>query len=156
VAVESQPGFVADDRELRREGDSYSVDTLASLRQEFPDRPLCLLLGMDAFNGFARWRRPLEILRLAHLIVMHRPGEPGPTDPAAQQIFTDHACTEARALSERPAGGIWLQGVTQLDISSTRIRALVAAGQSPRFLLPDAVGQVVTEQRLYRGENFFP
>jgi nicotinate-nucleotide adenylyltransferase len=58
AAIAGEPSFVADDRELQRAGDSYSVDTLNSLREEFPDESLCLLLGMDAFNGFADWHRP--------------------------------------------------------------------------------------------------
>jgi len=151
AAIEGQSGFVADDRELRREGDSYTVDTLTSLREEFPHQPLCLLLGMDAFNGFADWREPAEILRLAHLIVMHRPGLAGPSDARAKAILEAHRCEDSTALSLRNAGLIHLQTVTQLEISATRIRSLIAAGQSPRYLLPEAVLRLIGESRLYRG-----
>lgn len=151
AAIEGQSGFVADDRELRREGDSYTVDTLTSLREEFPHQPLCLLLGMDAFNGFADWREPAEILRLAHLIVMHRPGLAGPSDARAKAILEAHRCEDSAALSLRNAGLIHLQTVTQLEISATRIRSLIAAGQSPRYLLPEAVLRLIGESRLYRG-----
>jgi nicotinate-nucleotide adenylyltransferase len=150
AAIVGELGFLADDRELRRQGDSYSVETLASLRGEFPMRPLCLLLGMDAFNGFADWRQPWEILRLAHLIVMHRPGQTDPTDPRVREILKHHRCNGHEALAEAPAGRIWLQPVTQLDISSTRIRGLVAAGQSPRYLLPEAVLQMIEAHHLYQ------
>ena len=57
AAVASQPAFVVDDREVRRTGVSYSVDTLTEVRKEFPDRSLCLLLGMDAFLGLPNWHR---------------------------------------------------------------------------------------------------
>src|SRR5450631_2582982 len=57
VAVAGISAFVVDDREIRRTGISYSVDTLIDLRREFPERSLCLLLGMDAFLGMPNWHR---------------------------------------------------------------------------------------------------
>ncbi|MEJ2454009.1 MAG: nicotinate-nucleotide adenylyltransferase [Candidatus Thiodiazotropha sp.] len=149
-AIAGQAGFVADDRELQRAGDSYSVDTLNSLRNDFPDRPLCLLLGMDAFNGFADWHQPGEILKLAHLVVMHRPGSPGPEEPRVKVLLRDHMCTGPDRLRAQPAGLIHLQSVTQLEISATAIRTAVAAGYSPRYLLPDGVLNLIDENHLYR------
>ena len=67
AAVAGQPGFTVDDRETRRGGLSYSVDTLGELRGEFPQRSICLLLGMDAFLGLPNWHRWREILELALL-----------------------------------------------------------------------------------------
>lgn len=151
AATAGQAGFVVDDRELRRPGDSYTVDTLASLREEFPHQTLSLLMGMDAFNGFAEWREPAEILRLAHLIVMQRPGLPGPSDTGAKAYLDAHRCGDGSALCRRSAGLIHLQTVTQMEISATRIRALIAAGHSPRYLLPEAVLQLIGENRLYLG-----
>lgn len=78
AAIKDNPGFAVDSRELERSGKSYSVDTLHSLKQEQPERVLCLLLGSDAFDGFPEWHEPERILQLAHLVVMQRPGEPEP------------------------------------------------------------------------------
>jgi nicotinate-nucleotide adenylyltransferase len=150
TAIAGEPAFVADDRELQRAGDSYTVDTLVSLRQDFPSQPLCLLLGMDAFNGFADWRQPEEILRLAHLIVMPRPGLAEPSDDRAREILAAHRCDQVSALREQNAGLIHLQGVTQLEISSTQIRSLVAEDRNPRYLLPEPVLELVQENGLYR------
>ena len=69
AAVAGQPYFVVDDREVRRTGPSYSVDTLTELRREYPERSLCLLLGMDAFLGLPQWHRWRELLTLAHVVV---------------------------------------------------------------------------------------
>jgi nicotinate-nucleotide adenylyltransferase len=151
AAIDGQPGFVADDRELRRAGDSYTVDTLESLRHQFPEETLCLLMGMDAFNGFADWRRPEGILQLAHLVVMHRPGSETPSDLRAQAILQAHRCVGVEALRQQSAGLIHLQTVTRLEISSTRIRSLIASGESPRYLLPDGVLGLIEQNRLYRG-----
>jgi nicotinate-nucleotide adenylyltransferase len=86
AAVDGEPGMVADDRELRRPGGSYSVDTLTEVRAEVgPDEPLCLLVGGDAFNTFFEWHRPRDILELAHLAVMQRPGSVLPRDPELRE-----------------------------------------------------------------------
>jgi nicotinate-nucleotide adenylyltransferase len=74
AATQGQPGFVVDDREIRREGLSYSVDTMRTLRADFPDHSLCLIVGMDAFLGLPKWHQWRELLDLAHLVVAHRPG----------------------------------------------------------------------------------
>ncbi|MCU7882054.1 MAG: nicotinate-nucleotide adenylyltransferase [Candidatus Thiodiazotropha sp. (ex Lucinoma aequizonata)] len=150
AAIQEQEGFVVDDRELQRSGDSYSVDTLASLRRQWPERTLCLLMGMDAFNGFADWRRPNEILGLAHLILMQRPGQENPSDPRVREILKSRQSFSHAQLHKQANGAILMQTVTQLDISATRIRAMLADGQTPRYLLPDAVLQVIEDNQLYR------
>jgi nicotinate-nucleotide adenylyltransferase len=151
AAIDDQPGFVADDRELRRAGDSYTVETLESLRQDYAKEPLCLLMGMDAFNGFADWHRPGDILQLAHLVVMHRPGASEPAEPRVQALTQVHSCESVDELQRQQAGLIHLQPVTQLEISATAIRAAIAAGESPRYLLPDRVLALIEENSLYRG-----
>jgi nicotinate-nucleotide adenylyltransferase len=78
AAIEGEPRFIVDDRELRREGPSYSVDTLLDLRAEHPHRSLCLMVGMDAFLGLPQWHQWRRILQLAHIVVAHRPGWRGP------------------------------------------------------------------------------
>ena len=78
LAIDGQEGFVADDRELARGGPSYSIDTLLTLREEFPQRSLGLILGMDAFLGLHTWYRWDEILDVAHIVVAHRPGFKAP------------------------------------------------------------------------------
>lgn len=153
LATQQQQGFVVDDREIRRAGDSYTVETLAALRQEQPKRSLCLLLGMDAFNGFADWYSPDEILRLAHLIVMHRPGEQGPEDFRVKALLESRGISSPALLSVQDHGAILIHAVTQLDISASRIRSLLAQGRTPRFLLPEAVLQIIEKNRLYLTEH---
>src|SRR3569832_548786 len=74
LAVCGEPRLRVDERELRRPGPSYMVDTVLSLREELGDTPLALIIGMDALNGLATWRRWRELVDLCHLIVMERPG----------------------------------------------------------------------------------
>jgi nicotinate-nucleotide adenylyltransferase len=150
LAVAGQPGFSVDDRELQRRGESYMVDTLTSLRAELGKRSLCLILGGDAFERFLGWHRPQTILQLAHLVVMRRPGQDGIEDPDLRQLVTARRAASPDELRRTSAGCILFQAVTQLEISSTQIRGLVAAGRSPRYLLPEAVLHLLEAQRLYR------
>jgi nicotinate-nucleotide adenylyltransferase len=150
-AIVGQQGFVADPRELFRSGGSYSYDTLVSLRAELgAERPLCLLIGGDAFAGYLTWYRPLEILDLAHLVVMRRPGHGAVTDPALRNLYLERGCEGANALAEAPGGRILFQDVTQVEISSTQVRRLIGHGLSPRYLLPDPVIDLIEEAGLYR------
>lgn len=129
-----------DPRELNRPGPSYTVDTLEELRRECGhETPLCLLIGTDAFNGFMDWRRPRDILELAHLVVMQRPGAPTVRDAALRQEIQRRRTDDPAALHRVAGGSIYFQTVTQLDISATGIRRIIASGQSPRYLLPDPV-----------------
>jgi nicotinate-nucleotide adenylyltransferase len=149
VAITGQEGFVSDDRELRREGPSYSIDTLLSLRKEFPERSLGLIVGMDAFLGLSKWHRWDEILELAHIVVAHRPGWKAPDIGPLGDLITEHGTHRVDDLHETSQGCIHIHAVTQLEIASTEIRDLVAAGRDPRFLMPDAVGKVIEETSVY-------
>ncbi len=139
LAVAGQEGFVADDRELSRAGPSYTMDTLAELRGEFPQRPLGLILGMDAFLGLHHWHRWDEILDVAHIVVAHRPGWKAPDIGPLGELIAERGTHKVGDLHNELQGRIHIHAVTQLEISSTEIRELVAAGRDPRFLMPDAV-----------------
>ena len=104
AAVADQSSFIVDDREVRRTGLSYSVDTLTELRREYPERSLCLLLGMDAFLGLPHWHRWRELLDLAHIVVAHRPGWRAPTTGPLGEVMVDHGTGSIRELHTRPAG----------------------------------------------------
>jgi nicotinate-nucleotide adenylyltransferase len=149
VAVDGQRGFVVDDRELQREGPSYSVDTLAALRSESPLRPLALIIGMDAFLGLPKWHHWREILQLAHIVVAHRPGWRAPDVGPLGELLAERGTHRIGDLHQTKSGHIYIHDVTQLEISSTDIRELVAVGRDPRFLMPDAVRDVIAESGCY-------
>ncbi len=138
LAIADMPGFVLDRRELQREGPSYMVDTLNSLKADEADCALCLMMGMDAFAGLTRWHRWQRLFELAHLIVMTRPGVDLPECAQQAEIqprLTDDVCH----LQQGTEGQILLQSVTQLDISASLIRQQLSMQRSTRFLLPDVV-----------------
>lgn len=149
AAVADQPGFVVDDREMRRRGASFTVDTLEELRTELPGRPLCLVLGMDAFLGFTGWRRWQDILALAHIVVAHRPGWERPQDAVLGGLLAARGTTDAADLHAAQAGRIYVHAVTQLEISSTGLREIITSGRDPRFLVPEAVRDIIVETGCY-------
>jgi nicotinate-nucleotide adenylyltransferase len=149
AAIADEPRFVVDDREVRRSGLSYSVDTLTELRREYPQRSLCVLLGMDAFLGLPNWHRWRELLTLAHIVVAHRPGWRAPITGPLGEVMVDHGTGSIATLHEECAGRVYVRSVTQLEISSTELRALIVAGRDPRYLVPDPVRQIILETRCY-------
>jgi len=155
AAVGNESDLLVDNREMLREGTSYMVDTLASLREELGDEPLCLVLGVDAFLQFDRWHHWQDILGLTHLVVTHRPGWVFNTEQASpdiQHLWQERHVADMAELETHPAGKVWLQAVTPLDISATKIRAMVAEGENPRFLAPDAVWNLIRMHGLYQYE----
>ena len=138
LAIIDTPKFVLDDRELHRDGPSYMVDTLQSLKDDFPDDILCLMMGLDAFNGLQQWHRWNSILELSHIIVTTRPGVEM-AQFATQEAISLNLTDDPQSLLQRPAGQILLQSVTQLDISASQIRRYLSLGQSTQYLLPETV-----------------
>lgn len=150
LAAQDVPGFVVDDRELRRPGPSYMVDTLRSLRAESADEPLCLILGMDAFIRLDTWHRWQDLMELAHIVVTRRPGSRLPEGGAVADLVEMAQSHEPRELSRRMAGCVYFKDVTQLDISATEIRRSLAGGQDIRFLVPEPVRLYLEAHGLYR------
>lgn len=136
AAVAENPGFIPDDRELQRNGASYTIDTLQDFRRSHPDHHCVLILGMDAFNGLTHWHRWRELLDWAHIAVATRPG--ADLAESAAQLLLEHALS-ATQFRRRAAGGIVRIEITRLDISATAIRAALRAGRSVRYLVPECL-----------------
>jgi nicotinate-nucleotide adenylyltransferase len=149
AAVADNSAFAVDDREMRRSGVTYSVDTLLDLRSELPDRSLCLILGMDAFLGMPNWHRWREIFDLAHVVVAHRPGWKAPITGPLGEIMVDRGTGSVRDLHGAPAGRIYVHAVTQLEIASTDLRQLIVSGRDLRYLVPDAVRAIILRTGCY-------
>ena len=133
-ALKKYPDLVIDQREINRAGPSYMIDTLRSLRKDYPDEGLCLIIGMDAFFGITQWHQWQRLFDLCHLVVTTRPG-------FKQESLAEHLSSEnyqflrsrmtqdVKALAPKEVGKILLQSVPQLDISSTQIRAKLLADE---------------------------
>jgi nicotinate-nucleotide adenylyltransferase len=150
AAIAAEPRFRVDQRELQRAGPSYTIDTLTDMRREQPERPLCLLLGMDAFLGLPTWHRWTELSDYAHIVVAHRPGWVPPGDGVLGQMLAARRASDVASVHEQPGGLVVIVPITQLEISSTALRRDLAAGRDPRYLVPDAIRARLLDNGVYR------
>ena len=150
LAIAGEPRFSCDTRELKRDGPSYTYDSLRSLRDEIgPRRSLVLAMGCDALLGLNRWHRWQELLGCCHIVAMARPGWEWPTGGEVSNVLSEHRVS-ADALAGRPSGGVCVAELRQLDISATEIRSLLQSGRSARYLVPDGVHTYIQQNGFYK------
>ena len=149
AALQDEPGLALDTRELSRPGPSYTVDTLRELRAALGVAPLCLLLGMDAFNGLAGWRDWRSLTDYAHLAVFARPGTVAPDTGPVAEWSRGRLAAQPAALHTRPAGLVWMGPLPPLAVSATELRARAAAGRSLHHLTPPGVCRILEREQPY-------
>ena len=152
LALSGQNRLRLDRRELDRAGPSFSYDTLAELREELgPEQPLIFVVGADAFRALPSWHRWRELTALAHLVAMTRPRQRlDKLDPQLHQAMSGRWTGMVERLRAEPAGRVLVVRVTPLAISSSLIRASLAANRSPQYLLPPSVLTHIRKRKLYR------
>jgi nicotinate-nucleotide adenylyltransferase len=151
LAVAGEPRLICDSRELKRRGTSYTIDSLEELRRELGAQcSLCLVLGCDAVLEITGWHRWQELLDWAHVVVIARPGWQLPAEGVVADWLQAHRLKTPGQLGAQPCGGVLIEELRPLAISSTEIRSLLAAGRSARFLLPQAVLDYIQSHGLYQ------
>jgi nicotinate-nucleotide adenylyltransferase len=151
LAVAGESRLVCDTRELQRSGPSYTIDSLIELRQELGEQTsLSLIMGCDALLDIGSWHRWKEILDWAHVVVIARPGWQLPEHGPVAQWIEDNRLSAADGIKQRAAGGILIEELRPLTISSTEIRAMLGSGRSVRYLMPESVLDYIEQHRLYR------
>jgi nicotinate-nucleotide adenylyltransferase len=127
IALDDEPGFSASRLEIDREEPSYSVETVEVVCRENPGARLFFLLGEDNLEKLTSWHRFDDLRRMVQFVVLDRSG----------------------GRSEYPYPVVR----RRIDISATMIRNRVASGQSIRYLVPEAVEQIIRREKLYQGNN---
>jgi nicotinate-nucleotide adenylyltransferase len=150
LAVTDYPGLIADNRELQRGGYSYTIDTLMSVRNEDAKTPLCLIIGMDQFVHFERWRSWRQIPELAHIIVPTRAGYEFTPSPQVAALLRQCQTQDSNLLHTQPNGAVFFLAVTPLAVSGTEIRAGLRQGLDVSAQLPHKVWEYICENKLYR------
>ena len=125
AAIQGQEDFIADDCELKRPAPSYTIDTVLQIRERDPDAELFWLIGADNVQGLRKWRRFDELERLVQFVILDR-GRAKKT-PQVYPVVQRN-----------------------IDISATEIRNRVASGRSIRYLVPQAVDEIIRREKLYR------
>jgi nicotinate-nucleotide adenylyltransferase len=138
LAVADDERFAVSNLEIRRDGPSYTVDTLEQLHSQAPDSELFLIVGGDVAAGLPRWREPERVLSLATLAVAKRRGTPR---DAIENALGSLRGGEKAQFFRMP----------RIGFSSTMVRTRVRAGQPVKYIVPDGVASYINEQRLYGG-----
>lgn len=134
AAVHGDPYLAVDDREVARDGPTYTADTLEELCAEEPETRWFFLVGVDAANAFDRWERVDAAFALATFVVIPRPGY-------------------APQLPEPYASQVQQLEVPRIDVSSSDLRERYRTGRATRYLVPDAVDAEVRSQGSYRSTH---
>jgi len=143
------PSLKIDEREIRREGPSYMVETLQELREEFPQHPLLLLVGQDAANLLHTWFEWQQLFSLAHIVILTRPSIKKEYRPdVAEQIQARLHVSPQKLLSSQ-AGGVLQLEVESIDISATKIKESIRQGRPLGSMMPVAVIDYINENHLY-------
>ena len=151
LAVTGEDYLCCDPRELSRSGKSYTYDSLLEIREELgAERSLCMVMGCDAVLEINRWYRWEELLNVAHIVVIARPGWEFPSTGEVADWLRQHRAATAEAMHNAPAGKIFVEALRPLSISSTEIRDLLASGRSARYLMPYTVLDYIEEHGLYQ------
>ena len=143
--------------ELNRSPPSYTIDTLIELREELGKQvSLVLILGSDVYLKFCQWHQYEKILSYCHLMILHRPGyeltviKKDP-DYKCEKEFLEHYSTEdITNLENMPAGKIYINELEKIDISSSEIREMIAAGEQPRYVIPGVIWNYIKRNKLYK------
>jgi len=151
LAIKDEPSLSVDTRELEREGETYTVDTLTEMRNELGnDVSLSLVMGMDSFVSLSSWHCWDQLIDLANIVVTERPGASMPTEGIMARFLRARQVASSKQLRKASNGRVLVQQLALLDISATRIRALIKIGHSARYLLPETVWEYIEQHRLYR------
>jgi nicotinate-nucleotide adenylyltransferase len=158
LAIQGNSHFEVSDYEMKKTGVSYSIDTVAWMKKNYPGE-LFFIVGLDAFREIATWHRYDELLSLCHFVIMTRPGYHrfDLEDVLPSSIAHMYGYDRRHDSYIHPSGQkIFHQSVTLMDISSTNIRELIYERRSIRYLIPLAVEDYIEEHQLYRLEKRLP
>lgn len=143
------PQLLIDDRETRRSGPSYMVDTLREVRSGIGRRPLLLVVGQDAANLLHTWFQWERLFELSHIVILTRPGAPALYSPDLAKQVHLRSGSDMQEVFKSEAGIVLNLEVESIDVSATGIKRRLRSGGSPVSMLPAAVLEYIDKNRLY-------
>lgn len=149
LALADLPQCKVDQRELVRDTPSYMTETLSDFRKEFPETPLSLIMGVDAFLTLPQWHQWQTLLNVAHMIVLNRPGFELPTTDILADLLQQHRCEAAADLGTQVSGYIYCHTMPEQPVASREIRMRLQAGESIEDLVPAVVFNYIKTRGIY-------
>ena len=139
LAIENNPHFIFSSEELKREGLTYTVDTLKELVRKYPDNDYYFIIGGDSLFKFNKWKEPAEILKLTTIVAFGR-----------DHVADEQLLNRIEELKRRYQGDIIYIKAPNMDISSSLIRDLIKANKSIRYYVPKEVEDYIMKEKLYK------
>ena len=135
LAIKEFPSLEIDTREIDRGGNSYMIETLAEIVKEFKDNTICLIIGMDSFVTFKKWKKWDEFAKLVHLIILPR----NTNQHAQKSLDTFDIALDKNHLNNKTSGLLYFSNSELIDISSSDIRGKIASNQNLDGLTPSSI-----------------
>jgi len=149
LATAGMSGIYVDDREIRRGGVSYTVDTLEALNQEFGDSIFVFVLGMDSFLSLPGWHRWERLFDLCHFLVLGRPGYRVEAGSGIGSKLRDRIVVAPQDLFNSKCGGVFVDTSMCVDLSSSAVRERIRNGESVNGMVPEVVENYLIKHNLY-------
>lgn len=149
LALQPFPYFSIDKRELHRTTPSYMIETLDSLRLEWGNMPLGLILGADNLASLDHWHEWKSLINYAHLLIVPRPNQAKNYSKEIHTFVEKYQIQDSSLLTQQSSGFLYMTHVKALPISATFIRKAIASGNPPVGSLPPTVLDYILEQKLY-------
>jgi nicotinate-nucleotide adenylyltransferase len=156
LAIAEDPHLEVSDLEVRRQGTSYTYETLRDLSLSHPDSELFLILGIDAYKEIETWHRPGDLLSLAHIVITSRPGagsiDPCPPPPVAAQ---ESCCYDSHigGYEHKTGHRLVVQSLVGVEASSSDVRRRIREGRPFAHLTGRPVADYIHTHRLYGAED---
>jgi len=164
LAVSTQPNFLTCDIEIKKSGVSYTIETIRTLKERYPDDRLFFIVGVDAFAQIETWKTPDALLQLCDFAVISRPGFPfsklphfGPLSKLDRMCLDqlDTGKAEIYSFPVTPKTGFHFLNIPHSEVSASDIRRRIAAGKPLKNLLPRSVQSYIIKRNLYQGDDYF-
>lgn len=149
LALENENQLLVDDREIQREGKSFMIDTLQSLRKDLPNAPLALIIGADSFEYFTSWKSWKNIFDYSHLIVVNRQNTHLPQDPELNKIISRCITKNSDELNNKATGLIYFAHIPPSPVSATKLRELASSGKDISNSVPQKVLSYIQSEKIY-------
>lgn len=150
IAIKDKALLQIDTRELNRDTESYTIETLKEIQAQYPSASLCFIMGMDSLIHFDSWYQWQNILNYCHLVICARPGWKGEFNSTVQALLDKHQTDSRADLHQFKSGKIYFHKTTQFDISSTQIRLNIKQNINVENLLPTQVYNYIKGHQLYK------
>ncbi|MFH1612826.1 MAG: nicotinate-nucleotide adenylyltransferase [bacterium] len=135
LAISSNPNFSISDIEMKKSGKSYSIETIQKLKKKYPVIDFYFIIGIDAFLEIFKWKKALKLISICNFIVINRQGY------------------KLEDISEKVKKQVIIQEISNIDISSSKIRTLIKNKKSIKYLVPEKVEQYIEIKGIYQNEK---